>query len=189
MAINFIDFDILFAHDYQLNYISIYGDITVGPYTYNVFKNYTIAERQKAYQDCAKYLNWQVSDVQEEWERCMYMYQWIIKSPSPFPYLQYTLSGEIKMAITWDILIKNVNLQSKRGDVQATRTDSTSSLPPHNYSMQNTPLETDADRILVLNTIKEWEESVAAKETAVNAFIDTLEQTAKTNLENWELSR
>ena len=93
------------------------------------------------------------------------------------------------MSISWDVDIKNVNLVSKRGDVVAIRTDSESALPPHNYFMQNTPLETNDDRVLVLNTIKEWEESAAAKEAAVNAFIDTLEQTAKTNLENWELTR
>lgn len=93
------------------------------------------------------------------------------------------------MAISWDVNITNVNLLSKRGDVMAIRTDSESALPPHNYSMQNTPLETGDDRLLVLSTIKEWEESAAAKEAAVNVFIDTLEQTAKTNLENWELTR
>ena len=98
MAIEFIPFEELFAHEYQLTYISIHGEISVGPYIYNVFKEYSVEERQKAYQDCAKWLNWQVSEVQEEWELCMYMYQWIIKSPSPFPYLEYTLSEDIQLA-------------------------------------------------------------------------------------------
>lgn len=189
MAIDFIPYDELFAHEYQLTYISAHGDIVVGPYTYNVFRNYTVAERQQAYQACVKFLNWQVSEIQEEWELCMYMYQWIIKSPSPFPYEQYTLSEEITMAISWDVQIKNVNLLSKRGDVSAIRTDSESALPPHNYSMQNTPMETPEQRLLILNTLKEWEETATANEAAVKVFIDTLEQTAKTNLENWELER
>jgi len=98
MAIEYIPFEELFAHEYQPTYISPHGYIVVGPYTYNVFRDYSVAERQKALQDCAKWLNWLVSEVQEEWELCMYMYQFIIKSPSPFPYLEYTLSEDIKLA-------------------------------------------------------------------------------------------
>ena len=100
MPIDFIPYDELFAHDYQLTYISIHGDIVVGPYTYNVFKEYSVAERQQAFQVCAKFLNWEVSEIQEEWELCMYMYQWIIKSPPPFPYEQYTLSEGITQMAT-----------------------------------------------------------------------------------------
>ena len=98
VAIEYIPYEELFTHEYQPTYISPHGDIVVGPYTYNVFKEYTVAERQKIFQDCAKWLNWQVSEIQEEWELCMYMYQWIIKGPSSFPYLEYTLSEDIKMA-------------------------------------------------------------------------------------------
>jgi len=96
MAIDFIPYEELFAHEYQPTYI-VGGIITMGPYTFDVYKTYTVTERQKAYQDCAKWLNWLVSDIQEEWELCMYMYQWIIKSPAPFPYEEYTLA-EIPMA-------------------------------------------------------------------------------------------
>ncbi len=98
MAIEYIPFEELFAHEYQPTYIDSHGYIVVGPYTYNVFRDYSVAERQKALQDCAKWLNWLVSEIQEEWELCMYMYQFIIKSPSPFPYLEYTLSEDIKLA-------------------------------------------------------------------------------------------
>ena len=189
MAIEYIPFEELFAHEYQSTYISPHGYIVVGPYIYNVFRDYSVAERQKALQDCAKWLNWLVSEIQQEWELCMYMYQWIIKSPPPFPYLEYTLSEEITMAISWDVQIKNVNLLSKRGDVVAVRTDSESALSPHSYSMQNTPMETTIQRLLILNTLKEWEETATANELAIKVFIDTLEQTAKTNLETWELTR
>lgn len=93
------------------------------------------------------------------------------------------------MAITWDVEISNVNLDSKRGDVRATRTDDQSALEPHVYTMQNTPLETPEQRAKVLDTIKEWEVAATEKKAQIDAFIDTLEQTAKTNLENWELTR
>ena len=100
MAIDFKPFDELFEPVYQLTYISLYGDIDVGPNTYNVFHAYTMQERQVIYQVCQKYLQWQITEVQEEWERTMYMYQFIIKSPPPFPYSQYLLNEDITMAIS-----------------------------------------------------------------------------------------
>ena len=106
MAINFKPFDELFEPSYQLNYISLGGYIDVGPNTYSVFYNYTMQERQVIFQVCEKYLPWRYSDEQEHWERTMYMYQWIIKSPSPFPYLQYTLNENIKMEL---IQLRNYN--------------------------------------------------------------------------------
>ena len=93
------------------------------------------------------------------------------------------------MAITWDVQISNVNLISKRGTVTATRTDSESALEPRTYTMSNTTLETPADRLLVLNTLKEWETTETDKIASVETFLDTLVQTAKTNLETWELTR
>ena len=112
MAISFTPFDELFAHDYQQTYInSGGGDIRVGQYTYNVFKAYTNKERQKAFQVCKKQLPWEKSEIQEEWELCMYMYQWIIKSPPPFPYQEYTLSGEIVMS-DYHLLTQNVESKS-----------------------------------------------------------------------------
>ena len=93
------------------------------------------------------------------------------------------------MAISWDVEISNVNLASKRGDVTVVRTNDQSALEPRRYSLPNTPLETPQQRLKVLDTIKEWDDAFVAKEAAANVFIDTLETTAKTNLENWELSR
>ena len=101
MAIDFKPFEELFVPAYQLTYISIDGHIDVGPNTYSVFHNYTIQERQVIFQVCEKYLPWEDTQEQEQWERTMYMYQFIIKSPSPFPYLEYSLSEEIIMAITY----------------------------------------------------------------------------------------
>jgi hypothetical protein len=99
MAINFKPLDELFAHDYQSTYIDSTGHIIVGPNTYSVFYNYTVTERQQIFQVCEKYLPWEYSELQEDWEKTMYMYQWIIKSPPPFPYEEYTLSEEIQMDI------------------------------------------------------------------------------------------
>jgi len=93
------------------------------------------------------------------------------------------------MAISWNLEITNVNLLSKRGNVMAVRTDSESALSPRVYNMQNTPLETTQDRVQVLDTIKEWDESFVSKAAAVEVFIDNLEQLGKTNLETWELTR
>jgi hypothetical protein len=93
------------------------------------------------------------------------------------------------MAISWDIQISNVNLVSKRGDITATRTDDQSALQPRVYVSRGAPLETPEQRTAVLDTIKEWDESAVSKAAAVTTFIDTLEQSGKTNLENWELTR
>ena len=103
MAINFKPLNELFAPAYQLTYIGIHGDIEVGPNTYNVFHAYTTVERQQIFQVCEKHLPWEDTQIQEQWERTMYMYQFIIKSPPPFPYLEYPLSEEIIMAITYPV--------------------------------------------------------------------------------------
>jgi len=89
-SINFMPFDELFAYDKQPEYI-IDLHIDVGPYSYNVFTDYTMQERQVIFQVCEKYLPWQYTGIQEQWERTMYMYQFVIKSPPPFPYPEYKL--------------------------------------------------------------------------------------------------
>lgn len=96
---------------------------------------------------------------------------------------------EKKMAISWEIEITNVNLESKRGNVIATRTDTESALEPQVYTMTNTPLETAEDRTLVLNTIKDWVVARADNDAAIEAFIDNLEQMGMANLNTWELTR
>lgn len=92
MAITYIPFEELFALTYQLTYISTDGHIDVGPNTYSVFYNRTMQERQVIFQVCEKYLPWQQTQEQEQWERTMYMYQFVIKSPPPFPYSEYKLN-------------------------------------------------------------------------------------------------
>jgi hypothetical protein len=93
------------------------------------------------------------------------------------------------MAVTWDVKITNVSVQNKRADIVATRTDGSSSLEPQVYSMQNTPIGTAADRVLVLNTIKGWVEQEKQKAQAVAAIVTNMQQDAIANLVAWELTR
>lgn len=97
--INFIPFDELFAPEYQPRYI-INGHINVGPYSYDVFVNRTMIERQQIYQVCKKHLSfpWKYDDAQERWERCLYMYQFVVK-PYPFPFPEYQPIPEPATAI------------------------------------------------------------------------------------------
>jgi len=92
------------------------------------------------------------------------------------------------MAINWDLNITNVNVQTSRATVTATRTDSESALPPQTYSFQQTPIG-PADRVGLLNTIKQKVEEDAAKQVAVDAIITDLEQAGKAALETWEATR
>ena len=180
-------FEELFAHEYQPEYISLHGDINVGPYKYNVFKTYSVAERQKAFQDCKKFLNWQLSEVQGEWELCMYMYQWIIKSPYPFPYSEYILSEDITMAISWDTQISKVNVVSKKGDVNFKRTDSEMPANDWSISFSQVPLETTAERLALLDTAwTEWQAELANR-SSIAALITNLEQLANANLDAREV--
>jgi hypothetical protein len=87
-SIDFLPFDELFAYEKQPEYI-IDGFIDVGSYSYDVFHDYTMKERQIIFQVCKKYLPWQYTEIQEQWERTIYMYQFVIKSPPPFPYPEY----------------------------------------------------------------------------------------------------
>jgi len=99
------------------------------------------------------------------------------------------------MAINYDPQISNVNLESKRADVTFTRTDTESSLAPQVYSFQNTiiagdtPTETTAIRVGLLNTVKAKVVEDDEKHTAIEAMITDLEQTAKSILEAWEATR
>ena len=182
MAIDFKQFDELFAPAHQLTYISLGGHIDVGPNTYSVFHAYTMEERQIIFQVCQKYLPWQITEEQEQWERTMYMYQYIIKSPAPFPYPQYSLSEEIIMAITWTPNILNVMPNEFRADVCFKRVDDVA-LTEENYCYSGVILETTAQRLALLDLVWGAHIATGVKQETVNAFITNLEDLAKTNLE------
>jgi len=92
------------------------------------------------------------------------------------------------MAISWDTQITNVNTQNKRADVSFTREDSEKPNDTFSQSYQNTPIagntpaETTAARVLLLNTIWDaWQQEVT-KRANIAAMITDLEQAANTNL-------
>lgn len=186
MAINFKPFEELFAPEYQLTYISTDGHIDVGPNTYSVFHTYTMSERQQIFQVCKKHLPWEITQEQEQWERTMYMYQFIIKSPPPFPYSEYPLSEDIIMAITWTCTISNERLDQFRANVNFKRIDDATEME-FVISYDNTVIETSVQRLALLDAAwAEWEKE-KAKQVAIEAFITNLEQLAKSNLEAREV--
>lgn len=182
MAIDFKPFEELFAPEYQLTYISTDGHIDVGPNTYSVFHYYTMQERQVIFQVCEKHLPWEHTQEQEQWERTMYMYQFIIKSPPPFPYSEYPLSEDIIMAITWTSKISNANSDTFRADISFQRFDDETG-DSFLISYSKTVIETTAQRLALLDTVwAEWLDR-KDKQTAIGAFITNLEQLAKETLE------
>jgi len=99
------------------------------------------------------------------------------------------------MAINYDVQISNVNIAAKRADVTFTRTDTESALAPQTYSFQNTiiagesPAETLAIRLSLLNTVKAEVVKADEKQTSIEAMITDLEQAGKSALEAWEATR
>ena len=188
MTINFKSFDELFEPVYQLTYISLDGHIDVGPNTYSVFLYYTIQERQAIFQKCQKHLPWEFTEIQEQWERTMYMYQYIIKSPPPFPYPQYPLSEEIIMAITWEVTIKPLNVSEKEASIMAIRTDDTNPLDilTETHFIISAILNTTQQKVDALNNIWQQHLDYQARQTAINNYIGTMEADAKSDLEGRE---
>lgn len=190
MAINFIPYEELFAPEYQLTYISLDGHIDVGPHTYSVFRAYTMQERQIIFQVCEKELPWQFSQEQEHWERTMYMYQFVIKSPEPFPYEEYQLNEDIIMAITvtWELDIEPISYITKWAFIQATRTeidDIKLTTLIHVYDVPRVQIDTDivANNLPILDDIWAAHQARLAKETIRSNFVKDLELLGKQNLE------
>jgi len=189
MAINFKPFDELFAPDYQLVYISTDGHIDVGPNTYSVFHNYTVEERQQIFQVCEKFLPWEDTQEQEHWERTMYMYQFVIKSPPPFPYPEYTLSEEIIMAITWEFTIKPINIPNRIVSVSATRIDDTQPGLIYTVTLQNADISTAEKKAEALDVLWAKYQKKVIEQTQfdiIEAEITTLTIQAKSNFEGRE---
>ena len=86
-------------------------------------------------------------------------------------------------AINWSTKITNVNVTSKRATVSFTRTDTEKPEDVWNISFQSVTLETQAQRLALLDLVwTEWQKELA-KRAAIEAFITNLEQTANSNLE------
>lgn len=189
MAITFKPFEELFAPEYQLTYISTDGHIDVGPNIYSVFHYYTMRERQTIFQVCEKHLPWGHTQEQEQWERTMYMYQFIIKSPLPFPYEEYPLSEDIIMAITWEFTIKPLDIFRKEASVMAVRTDDADpqNILTETHFIITAILDTQEQKITALDDIWQQHLDYQIRQTAIDNYIGNLETTAKTNLEGREL--
>jgi len=189
MAITYIPFEELFAPAYQLTYISTNGHIDVGPNTYSVFHYYTMQERQIIFQVCEKHLPWEYTQEQEQWERTQYMYQFVIKSPPPFPYEEYPLSEEIIMAITWDADLSVIQLSGSIVSITATRTDDDS---VWNYTLPNIDVSTNGQTLIevrdrVVATIwGAWLNHVA-RSTAIKNKKDSYENAIATALQAKEV--
>jgi len=189
MAINFIPFEELFAPEYQLTYISTDGHIDVGPNTYSVFHYYTMTERQQIFQVCEKHLPWEHTEEQEQWERTMYMYQYIIKSPPPFPYEEYPLSEEIIMAITWEVIGLNVlDVPTRAISLTVERVDDSDPLniKKQQISIISGTIASATEKLAIADNI--WEHHLAydIKQEQIDSFIDTFKTDLKTNLEGRE---
>jgi len=185
MAIDFKPFEELFAPAYQLTYISTDGHIDVGPNTYSVFHYYTMIERQQIFQVCEKHLPWQYTQEQEQWERTIYMYQFIIKSPPPFPYEEYPLSEDIIMAITWELKITPINISTYEASIIAIRTDNTDSenIDIKIYTVPRAKIQTLAQQIAVADEIWDKHQAALASTVIIEAFTSGLEIAGKINLE------
>lgn len=187
MAIVYTPFEELFAPAYQLTYISTDGHIDVDSHTYSVFHAYT-GERQQIFQICKKHLPWEYTQEQEQWERTMYMYQFIIKSPPPFPYEEYPLSEDIIMAIMWDITIRPLDVSRKEASIMAVRTDDTDpeNVLIENHSIITGILDTQEQKTAILDNIWQQHLDYQTRQIAINNYIGTLKIQAKTNLEGRE---
>lgn len=171
--------------DYQLTYISIDGHIDVGPNAYSVFHVYTMTERQQIFHACEKHLPWEYTQEQEQWERTQYMYQFIIKSPPPFPYSEYELSEDIVMAKTWDFTIKPLDISRKEASVMAIRTDNDDPLNIliETHFIISVILDTQQQKAIALDDIWQQHLDYQTRQTAINDYIGGLEVQAKANLE------
>ena len=190
MAIDFKPFEELFASEYQLTYISTNGHIDVGPNTYSVFHSYTMIERQVIFQVCEKHLPWEYTEEQEQWERTMYMYKFVIKSPPPFPYEEYPLSEGIIMAITWTPKITVMCLETRLVSLSATRLDSDDPDNPKTYTVYNMHVNTQEEKLAVMDAIlvkRAYELIYEAKVAIIAAEVAALEAQAKTYLESQEI--
>ena len=86
------------------------------------------------------------------------------------------------MAITWDVQITVISISTKEVSVTATRTDDVSG-KVRTYTVPRAPIGTAEQKLSVIDEIWEKHQAELNKETAIAAFIGTLETQAKTNLE------
>ena len=84
--------------------------------------------------------------------------------------------------ITWEVNITNVNVDTKRANVTAVRTDDISGAV-ETYSFKKAIIGTTQERQAILELIWQNHLEYINGQSAIDTFIAGLEQTAKTNLE------
>ena len=86
------------------------------------------------------------------------------------------------MAISWDTQISQVNVASKRANVQFTRTDSEAPADVFTKSYSQVIIETTPQRVALLDQVwAAWQQELTDR-SDIAAFITNLEQTANSNL-------
>ena len=85
------------------------------------------------------------------------------------------------MAITWELTITPMNVQTKEASVIAVRSDGTGGV--RSYNVAKAPFNTPEQEDAVWDEIWAKHQDMLARETVVANFIDRLESAGKTNLE------
>lgn len=85
----------------------------------------------------------------------------------------------------WEVSITNVDVNAKRANITAVRTDDISG-EIETYSFRKAIIGTTQERQAILELIWQNHLELVSGRSAVDTFISDLEQMAKTNLENRE---
>ena len=84
------------------------------------------------------------------------------------------------MAGTWEVTITPIDVSTKTASISATRTDG---LDIKTYGNIIAILNTDAQKLAVLDQIWDMYQADLMRDTAINIYIGTMVADAKTNLE------
>jgi len=87
------------------------------------------------------------------------------------------------MAISWNVDITVLDVVTKAVSVAATRTDDTDPDNPKSYAVLYAIIDTAPQKLAVMDNIWEQHQATTTKQTAIDAFIGSLESDAKANLE------
>lgn len=90
------------------------------------------------------------------------------------------------MAITWTVTITPIDIPTKTASVQAVRVDDSDGAT-ETHNIITAVLNTQAQKVAVLDQIWQMHLDYQAKLTAIEAYIGGLEATAKDNLETREV--
>lgn len=87
------------------------------------------------------------------------------------------------MAITWELKITPIDIVNKKASVRAVRTDDANPDNPMSYTVAKATIDTQAQKLAVLDEIWAKHQAVLAHNVNVNEFVSALEELGKANLE------